>query len=227
MVQCIASFLEVCYIFRRNSISTTALKVASLELAKFHHLRNIFIETGTRSSCSLPRQHGLKHFLTSIPLFGSPNGLCSSITESRHITAVKEPWRRSSRYDALSQMLTIITRLDRLSAFRRILARRGMLRGTTAMHTALSIGEGANIHDVSSNVVEEEENFKPDDSSSDPDEDSRLQDTGPEGGPRLASSITLAAGHGECNLNLDLDFIAYRLCRAAVPSASRCPCRIH
>ncbi|KAF8953940.1 hypothetical protein BDZ97DRAFT_1678489, partial [Flammula alnicola] len=37
--------------------------------------------------------------------FGAPGGLCSSITESRHITAVKKPWRRSSRFEALGQML--------------------------------------------------------------------------------------------------------------------------
>ncbi|KAH6868892.1 hypothetical protein BKA70DRAFT_1211207 [Coprinopsis sp. MPI-PUGE-AT-0042] len=180
MVQCIASFLEVCYIFRRNAISTTALKLATLELSKFHRLREIFVETGTRSNCSLPRQHGLKHFLTSIPLFGSPNGLCSSITESRHITAVKEPWRRSSRYNALSQMLTIITRLDKLSAFRRILARQGLLQGTTAMHTALAIGEGANVDDTSNSMFDNNDDLEPDEPSPDCDADGRLQDTGPE-----------------------------------------------
>jgi hypothetical protein len=41
------------------------------------------------------------HCIRFIRLFGSPNGLCSSIT----ITAVKEPWRRSSPFTALSQML--------------------------------------------------------------------------------------------------------------------------
>ncbi|KAF9538821.1 hypothetical protein CPC08DRAFT_738828 [Agrocybe pediades] len=46
-----------------------------------------------------------ERFSSSIPLFGSPNGLCSSITESKHIKAVKEPWRRSNRFNALSQML--------------------------------------------------------------------------------------------------------------------------
>jgi hypothetical protein len=48
--------------------------------------------------------------------FGAPGGLCSSITESRHITAVKKPWRRSNRYQALGQMLLINQRLDKLAA---------------------------------------------------------------------------------------------------------------
>jgi len=52
----------------------------------------------------------------SIQLFGSPNGLCSSITESKHIKAVKEPWRRSNRYKALKQMLRTILRTEKLAA---------------------------------------------------------------------------------------------------------------
>ncbi|KAH6916719.1 hypothetical protein BKA70DRAFT_1091373, partial [Coprinopsis sp. MPI-PUGE-AT-0042] len=169
MVQCLASFLEVCYIFRRNAITTSALQLASLELDKFYELRKIFVETGTRSHCSLPRQHALKHFGRSVQLFGLPNGLCSSITESRHITAVKEPWRRSSRFNALHQMLTILTRLDKLSALRRILARQGLLHGTTAMYTAMSIV--GNPKDV----------------------ECRVNDAGPVAGPRLAPSIKLAS----------------------------------
>ena len=59
--------------------------------------------------------------------FGAPNGLCSSITESKHIKAVKIPWRRSNRYKALQQMLYINQRMDKLSAARLDFTRRGML----------------------------------------------------------------------------------------------------
>jgi len=96
MIQCMSAFMELCYIFRRNVITTTALKTAEELLKKFHELRHIFITEGVSSSISLPCQHALVHYLMSIPLFGSLNGLCLSITESKHIKAVKEPWRRSS-----------------------------------------------------------------------------------------------------------------------------------
>lgn len=59
--------------------------------------------------------------------FGVPNGLCSSITESRHITAVKRPWRRSNRYNALGQMLLTIQRLDKLAAAQVSFVEQGML----------------------------------------------------------------------------------------------------
>ncbi|KAF9521566.1 hypothetical protein CPB83DRAFT_778511, partial [Crepidotus variabilis] len=37
------------------------------------------------------RQHALSHYVLLIILFGASNGYCSSITESKHIKAVKEP----------------------------------------------------------------------------------------------------------------------------------------
>jgi hypothetical protein len=65
-----------------------------------------------------------------IRAFGAPNGLCSSITESKHIKAVKEPWRRSNRFEALPQILLTNQRLDKLAAARVDFAERGMLQGT-------------------------------------------------------------------------------------------------
>ena len=75
----------------------------------------------------MPRQHSLVHYHLNIQEFGAPSGLCSSITESRHITAVKKPWRRSSRFDALGQMLLTNQRLDKLNAVRADFISRGML----------------------------------------------------------------------------------------------------
>lgn len=76
---------------------------------------------------SLPRQHALVHYPELIRLFGAPNGLCSSITESKHIRAVKEPWRRSNRNEALGQMLVTNQRIDQLAAARTDYKDRGML----------------------------------------------------------------------------------------------------
>ena len=56
----------------------------------FHQHREIFRELGIRpDGFSLPRQHSLVHYVFAITQFGAPNGLCSSITESKHIKAVK------------------------------------------------------------------------------------------------------------------------------------------
>ena len=79
-------------------------------LAQFHFHREAFIGTSrvNGDQVSLPQQHALKHYIHSIQLFGSPNGLCSSITESKYVKAVKEPWRCSNCFKALMQMLQTI-----------------------------------------------------------------------------------------------------------------------
>ncbi|KAF7341035.1 hypothetical protein MSAN_02089300 [Mycena sanguinolenta] len=134
MVKCISAFLDFCYLVRRNALTSDTLDEIDAALARFHTHRDIFIATGVRVSISLPRQHSMVHYRPSIILFGSPNGLCSSITESKHIKAVKEPWRRSNRYNAIFQMLRTIARLDRLAALRDIFSRQGMLQGSTTSY---------------------------------------------------------------------------------------------
>ncbi|KAF7334397.1 hypothetical protein MVEN_02268800 [Mycena venus] len=109
MIRALSAFLEFCY------------------------LRTIFEESGVcPNGFCLPRQHSLTHYRHLIQEFGAPNGLCSSITESKHIKAVKKPWQRSSHYEALAQMLTINDRLDKLAAVRSDFRARGMYTGPAA-----------------------------------------------------------------------------------------------
>ena len=128
MVKCILAFFDFCYIAQHNAISTEGLDSLKDSLAQFHnYYRDIFIQTGVCVDISLPHQHSLTHYHHSICLFGSPNGLCLSIMESKHIKAVKEPWRRSSRYNALMQMLWTISWLDKLAATHCVFTRLGMM----------------------------------------------------------------------------------------------------
>ncbi|KAF8139321.1 hypothetical protein K438DRAFT_1785789 [Mycena galopus ATCC 62051] len=177
MVKCLAAFIDFCYTVRRNCITTDDFPILKNKLTRFHQYRAAFIDCGVRATISLPRQHSLVHYIPSIILFGSPNGLCSSITESKHIKAVKEPWRRSSRYKALAQMLVILTRLDKLAALRTTLKLRGMLVGTASSYTrAVLAGEQPQL--AAAVLV-----------PADDDEDS---DDGTVHGPRSLSDIELA-----------------------------------
>ena len=113
----IRAFLEFCYIARRDVIDTESLGALKEALSHFHHHCVIFERCGVRTEgFNLPRQHFLEHYPTLIRTFGAPNGLCSSITESKHIKAVKQPWRRSNHYKALGQMLLTNERLDKIVA---------------------------------------------------------------------------------------------------------------
>ncbi|KAF8322392.1 hypothetical protein F5887DRAFT_1087226 [Amanita rubescens] len=117
MVKAIALFLEFCYLVRRHVLDDDDLDKLDDVLSHYLQEREIFRTTGVRSTgFDLPRQHALCHYRDMIMMFGAPNGLCSSITESKHIKAVRKPWRRSSRFNALSQMLLTNQRLDKLAA---------------------------------------------------------------------------------------------------------------
>ncbi|KAA1479592.1 hypothetical protein DENSPDRAFT_862058 [Dentipellis sp. KUC8613] len=128
MVHAIADFLEVCYLARHADITEDTLKAMQMALSCFREHREIFCITEVRKTgFSLPRQHALFHYPHHVREFGAPGGICSSITESRHITAVKKPWRRSNRFNALGQMLLTNQRLDKLAAARVDFIHRGML----------------------------------------------------------------------------------------------------
>jgi hypothetical protein len=137
--------LEFCYLVRRNVITEKTLDEIQDALDRFHRYRNVFATTGVVFTFSLPRQHSMKHYVFLIRFFGAPNGLCSSITESKHIKAVKKPWRRSSRYKALGQMLVTNQRLDKLAASRIDFRTRGMLTGTCLSSTLESLA-GTNTY---------------------------------------------------------------------------------
>ena len=123
------AFLEFCYIVRKYVLTEDDLDQLEDALARFHEYRTIFEETGVQQNFSLPRQHSMVHYPSLVRLYGAPNGLCSSITESKHIRAVKEPWRRSNRNMALGQMLVTNQRLDQLAAARADFSNRGMFTG--------------------------------------------------------------------------------------------------
>ena len=140
MVRAIRAFLEFCYIARKNVLTEDDLSGLQSALSRFHQYREIFITTGIRNHFSLPRQHSMVHYFSLIRLFGAPNGLCSSIMESMHIRAVKEPWRRSNCHQPLGQMIVTNQRLDQLAAARTDFERRGMLNGSCLETTLETLG---------------------------------------------------------------------------------------
>ena len=90
MVQAIRAFLEFCYIAQCNVIYEKSLHDLRYALNCFHQYHEIFQEVGVCDNFSLPHQHSLTHYESLIRLFGAPNGVSTSITESKHIVAVKK-----------------------------------------------------------------------------------------------------------------------------------------
>ena len=131
MVRCFNAYLDFCYLARGSLFTPSTLNRLDEALESFHEHRKVFQLTGVRdptpAGFSLPRQHAMVHYRQHIENFGAPNGLCSSITESKHICAVKRPWRRSSRYNAIHQMMETNRRAEKLTAARAHFTSHGML----------------------------------------------------------------------------------------------------
>ena len=209
IIKALTAFLEFCYIAHLDTISESSLASLDDTLRKFHHHRKIFQESGVRpTGFSLPRQHALTHYHYHIKKFGAPNGLSSSITESKHIAAVKKPWRQSSHHEALNQVLTINTRNNKLAAAHVDFSTRGMLNGTC-------LGEAIKKHFAlegttgSDNVEDDQDEDGDDGQDLDADEDN---ETGPVDGPTILSDVYLARKRGKAFFSapttISHDFIA-------------------
>ena len=119
MVRAIAAFMDFCYIVRQSTLDEADFIAMDKALKSFEAECTIFEEVQIRpNGISILQIHALQHYQHLVQQFGAPNGLCTSITESKHIEAVKKPWRRSNCHEALGQMLVTNQRLDNLAHFR-------------------------------------------------------------------------------------------------------------
>ncbi|KAI6104119.1 hypothetical protein F5141DRAFT_1189673 [Pisolithus sp. B1] len=134
MVCTFRAFLDFCYLVHQNVITEHTLTKINNALWHFHLFHEVFQNTGVVESFSLPWQHAMKHYHYLICQFGAPNGLCSLITESKHITAVKRPYWHTNHYQALGQMLPINQRLNKLTAACMDFNECSMLNGTCLLN---------------------------------------------------------------------------------------------
>ncbi|KAG6819225.1 hypothetical protein H0H93_014068, partial [Arthromyces matolae] len=191
MVRAVAALIEFCYLVRRDIIDEDTLTKIEDALRVFHYHRESF-RCVRPDGFSLPRQHSLTHYSLSIMQFGAPNGLCSSITESKHIKAVKRPYRRSNKHNALGQMLITNQRLTKLAAARVDFKRRGMLEGSGLPLNWLFDDE-EDIDSVDSPLPPPPPPAPPPPPPPMPrDEDEDAVDAGAVAGPRSMSEISLA-----------------------------------
>lgn len=185
MVCAVRDLIEFSYLVRRSVIDEDTLAQLDKTLQSFHTHREVFRDLGVRpEGFSLPRQHSLVHYLTLIQMFGAPNGLCSSITESKHIKVVKRTYRRSSRNKPLGQMLVSNQRLDKLAAARVNFTSRGMLDGP-GLDSDQPDKAHSDLHSMP--TVQDEEH-----------------DVGAIDGPRSLSEVTLAKTSGTSLFNFIL-----------------------
>lgn len=130
MVCCVHAFLDFCYLVHHDFHDTKSLKATQEALDCFHQYCSIFIDVGLWEDFNLPRQHLLCHYVYLICKYVSLNGICSSITENKHIKGVKEPWQQSNKWEAMHQMLVTNQHMNKLAALCTLFKSCGLLKGT-------------------------------------------------------------------------------------------------
>ncbi|KAG2054967.1 hypothetical protein BDR06DRAFT_982212 [Suillus hirtellus] len=126
MVQAISAFMDFCYLAHHSTLSKADLDALDNALAQFHKECNIFIDS---------------------KLYGAPNGVCSSIMESKHIKAIKKPWRHSNHHPPLGQMLLINQQLNKLAAFKSHLAAHRFLNLASLEPADIDPGDFKDLND--------------------------------------------------------------------------------
>ena len=121
--------MEFCYLVCCSVLNDNDLEAINAAIADFHHEHVAFNEIHP-DKYSLPCQRSIAHYQFLIQEFGAPNGLCLSITKSKHIKAIKEPWCCLSQFKALGQMLVTNQRLDKLAAAHINFQARGMFNSS-------------------------------------------------------------------------------------------------
>lgn len=81
MVHTVHNLIEFSYLVHCNVHNTQSLEAVDAALKSFHTNREIFRTSRVLSHFNYPCQHSLKHYVTVICAYGSPNDLCSSMTE--------------------------------------------------------------------------------------------------------------------------------------------------
>ncbi|KAI6043361.1 hypothetical protein EDC04DRAFT_2562900, partial [Pisolithus marmoratus] len=133
-------FLEFCYLIWWNVITEQVLTEIDDVLSRFHLFCEVFWNTGVIKTFSPPQQHVMKHYHYLICQFGALNGLCSSITELKHIKAVKCLYWHTNHLQALGQIFLINQRLDKLTAAHADFKRHGMLNGSFLSQAFQALG---------------------------------------------------------------------------------------
>lgn len=94
MVHAVQDLTKFSYLVCQSVIGEDTLSQLDKTLQNFYTHGKVFWDLDVQpEGFSLTCKHSLTYYCTLIQMFGAPNGLCSSITKSKHIKVVKRTYR--------------------------------------------------------------------------------------------------------------------------------------
>ncbi|KAM6491400.1 hypothetical protein JOM56_013174 [Amanita muscaria] len=107
LVRAVRALLDFMFLAQNPVISACSLKT-------FHENKAVFVDLGIREHFLIPKLHALKHYVTSIQLFGSTDNYNTQHTERLHIDYTKDAYRAMNTRDEYPQMTVWLERREKI-----------------------------------------------------------------------------------------------------------------
>lgn len=137
------SLLDFIYLAQYHSHTDETLLALQHALDDFHDLKNIFSELECRQHFNIPKLHSLIHYVDTIKLYGSLDGLNTENSERLHIDYAKKAYAATNRKDYTIQMAKWLQRREAVIRFRSFLAWRNGETAGNDRNRGITLSGGA------------------------------------------------------------------------------------
>ena len=117
-VKAVKSLLDFIYLAQYSTHDQLTLGYLEAALDEFHQNKEYFIQVGCRDHLNFPKLHSLLHYSESIQFFGTTDNYNTEMFERLHIDFAKDGWRATNQRDEFPQMITWLSRQEKITAFR-------------------------------------------------------------------------------------------------------------
>jgi len=114
--------LDFIYLTQYTTHDKSTLGYLQDTLNEFHKYKEYFVDVGCREHLHIPKLHSLLHYIQSIELFRTTDNYNTEMFERLHINFAKHGWRATNQRDKFPQMITWLSRQEKIIAFANILA---------------------------------------------------------------------------------------------------------
>ena len=114
LIRAVRAFLDFLYLARLRRHSTNTLHQLKNSLKMFHDNKSIFVDLNIRKNFKIPKLHSLRHYASSIKLFGTTDNYDTQHTEHLHSILSKPAYRASNKRDELPQMTSWLERREKV-----------------------------------------------------------------------------------------------------------------
>lgn len=115
------AILDFIYLAQYSSHSDITLTYMDNALKEWHLNKDYF--KVLRDDFNIPKFHSLQHYVDSIRMFGATDNFNTEMFKRLHIDFAKKGWRASNHRNAFPQMVTWLSRQEKISAFENYIAR--------------------------------------------------------------------------------------------------------